>query len=657
MNTSSLISKLSIAALRFRFVKPALAASVLLAAALGNNAQAYDNWVGGSTGNFSNNSNWTGGSPNGQQITFANFLGSSLSSYSVNNDLTGATFGGIFINGPSSVTFSGNAFTLNSSGGNPIQLNTSSTITINNNITLTDASDAFISTGGSGDAITLNGNISGTGTTLTTSGSSVNEALTFNTGTVTLAGLVTDNASGAGTNYAGSSVTTFSGSTLNVSGGITLGIGTLNIASGTTATVAGNITSNQDWASFVMTGGSMTAANVAIQDQGGDGAGGQVILNGGTLTTGSISAIDWESPGSREASLLVLNGTQIDSSANSSSFISTAPGVIAAAYGVGTGANVAYIATGGLLLNTEGFNDTIGAQLADLTPALVSYDSLLTSGMAGPGSLTKSGLGSLTLTAANTYSGGTTITGGTLYVNNTSGSGTGSGAVTVQTGGTLAGKGIITGPVTVQSGGVIASGPAQTNVVSPTNPTGVDTVTGPGLTVDLAVNGGSTLQFDLGAGASTGYLNYASPNLNSTSLTSTGPTTFGTTGGNVNISLVDLTAFSASDTLQLRSQNPYLLISAAGDSSYNLVTTGGYDANGLVLGIGSSGTGTSVLNGFNITAQDINGGALVAPYNNLQLYLYNGQLEVIPEPGTWALMLGGLALLVLIQRRRRDHSA
>jgi hypothetical protein len=34
------------------------------------------------------------------------------------------------------------------------------------------------------------------------------------------------------------------------------------------------------------------------------------------------------------------------------------------------------------------------------------------------------------------------------------------------------------------------------------------------------------------------------------------------------------------------------------------------------------------------------------------LYLYNGDLEVVPEPGTWAMMLGGLALLVFIQRRR-----
>jgi autotransporter-associated beta strand protein len=277
----------------------------------------------------------------------------------------------------------------------------------------------------------------------------------------------------------------------------------------------------------------------------------------------------------------------------------------------------------------------------------------------GLGSVQQIGTGATTLTGDNTYSGGTTISAGTLYVNNTSGSGTGSGSVLVQSGGTLAGSGTISGAVTVQSGGKLASGPAQTNVVSPSNAGGVDTVSGPGLTADLAVNGGATLQFDLGAGADTnatpGVPDYANPNLNSTSLTSTGPVMFGTTGGNVNVSLVDLTAFSLTDTLQLRYQNPYLLISAGGlDSNYNLVTTGGYDQDGLVLGIGSADTGTQILNSFTLSAQDINGGNLAIPYNNLQLYLYEGNLEVIPEPGTWALMLGGLALLVLIQRRRRD---
>jgi autotransporter-associated beta strand protein len=76
----------------------------------------------------------------------------------------------------------------------------------------------------------------------------------------------------------------------------------------------------------------------------------------------------------------------------------------------------------------------------------------------GNGGLTRTGAGMLRLTGANTYAGGTTISSGTLSVNNTSGSGTGSGAVIVN-GGTLTGSGIISGVVTVNSGGTLAPGP------------------------------------------------------------------------------------------------------------------------------------------------------------------------------------------------------
>ena len=75
------------------------------------------------------------------------------------------------------------------------------------------------------------------------------------------------------------------------------------------------------------------------------------------------------------------------------------------------------------------------------------------------GTLNKTGPGTMELTAANQYQGPTTVSGGTLLVNNTSGSGTGSGNVTVQSGGTLAGNGIITGNnITVQAGGTLAPG-------------------------------------------------------------------------------------------------------------------------------------------------------------------------------------------------------
>jgi fibronectin-binding autotransporter adhesin len=66
-------------------------------------------------------------------------------------------------------------------------------------------------------------------------------------------------------------------------------------------------------------------------------------------------------------------------------------------------------------------------------------------------SLVKTGPAKQELTGASTYSGGTTVSGGTLLVNNTAGSGTGSGIVTVKAGATLSGTGIINGDVTFES--------------------------------------------------------------------------------------------------------------------------------------------------------------------------------------------------------------
>jgi len=96
---------------------------------------------------------------------------------------------------------------------------------------------------------------------------------------------------------------------------------------------------------------------------------------------------------------------------------------------------------------------TIGGAGAD-----TEFDGVIGNGNVGAVALVKTGSGVLTLTGANAYSAGTTISNGTLLVNNASGGGTGSGIVTVANGGTLGGTGIISGAVTVNSGGTFSPG-------------------------------------------------------------------------------------------------------------------------------------------------------------------------------------------------------
>jgi len=94
------------------------------------------------------------------------------------------------------------------------------------------------------------------------------------------------------------------------------------------------------------------------------------------------------------------------------------------------------------------------------------------------------GPGSLMLTGNNSYSGGTTVNAGALYINNTSGSGTGSGTVSINSGATLGGNGTIGGQVSLAAGATLAPG---------SNGSGTLTITN-----DLGLDNASILQFQLG---------------------------------------------------------------------------------------------------------------------------------------------------------------
>ena len=101
-------------------------------------------------------------------------------------------------------------------------------------------------------------------------------------------------------------------------------------------------------------------------------------------------------------------------------------------------------ATGTHAFNIDsGRTGTINAVLADGAPG---------------GTLAKSGAGTLTLNAANTYTGATTLNAGTTLANNITGSATGTATVTVKSTAILGGTGTVSGAVTLESGGVLAPG-------------------------------------------------------------------------------------------------------------------------------------------------------------------------------------------------------
>jgi hypothetical protein len=127
-------------------------------------------------------------------------------------------------------------------------------------------------------------------------------------------------------------------------------------------------------------------------------------------------------------------------------------------------------------------------------------------------------------------------------------------------------------------------------------------------------------------------------------------------------------------TLNLQNQpaivsafTPYVLIAGTGSTTDTSGVSGG-QYTGLTLGnvtTLASGVTETLITGSNL--QLAFAGSVDNSYYGAHSYLVLYQnsntgvddidVEVVPEPGTWAMMLGGLGLLVFMQRlRRKDRS-
>ena len=155
-------------------------------------------------------------------------------------------------------------------------------------------------------------------------------------------------------------------------------------------------------------------------------AGSTLTINGGTLSFKTVNLMPGNTP-----ARLVMNGTGTFQAIDGSASIARGSG-----YGPPSFLD--------LNAGTREIEILSGSEITISVPVL-------------NGGLLKSGAGSLVLTTGNTYVDGTTVSAGALIVNNTTGSGTGSGAVIVN-GGMLRGYGTISGPVTINAGGTVAPG-------------------------------------------------------------------------------------------------------------------------------------------------------------------------------------------------------
>jgi fibronectin-binding autotransporter adhesin len=224
--------------------------------------------------------------------------------------------------------------------------------------------------------------------------------------------------------------------------------GTVTIASGTTLTVTTNLSQFNQIAGQVNVSSSGTL-NVSAAE---------LTLNGGTITLAASAS----TPGVLKMGAMQFTGT-------------STTGTIASG-AVGGGQSPGYVDLGG------------ATQTLAIGPGTQAQQVIISAPVTD-GGLNISGSGVIELSGASTYSLGTTLTGATLEVANSSGSATGTGTVTLNSG-TL--ESASSGSI---SGNVVAGSAAHT--IAPGGVGSVGTLSIGGLTSSSL----TTLDFDLGSGA------------------------------------------------------------------------------------------------------------------------------------------------------------
>ncbi|MEI6558828.1 MAG: DUF4347 domain-containing protein [Rhodospirillaceae bacterium] len=420
----------------------------------------------------------------------------------------------------SAATFNSCSITLAAS----TTLSVQGTKTLGNTITL--AGNATLATVGAAVA-TFTGTISESGgaRNLTVTGSNNAGKIILSgdntyTGvtTVSVGTLVASHNNALGTTAGATTVT--SGATLEIASGITsaenltlagTGVssaGALSLTSGT-GTVTGAVAMSAN-STIVVAGTSLTLSGVlsggfALTKTGSGSltlSGSNTYTGATTVSVGTLVASHTNALGTTAGATTVTSGATLEIASG----IVTAESLTLA----GTG-----VSSRGALSLTSGNGKVIGtvAMSANSTISVTGTSLTLSGVLSGGFALTKSGSGSLTLSNANTYTGLTTVSAGTLVAANATALGTTAGGVSIADGATLALQGGITvgdAITSVQGTGVSGGGAlinvSGTNTISGTVSLALDTTiraTAGTLTLSGAVTGNGKALTKAGAGVLT----------------------------------------------------------------------------------------------------------------------------------------------------------
>jgi autotransporter-associated beta strand protein len=605
------------------------------------------NFGGAITGGGAGNATLTLGGTNTNANTISGVISNDISLVSAGSGLwvlTGANSysGGTTISGGTLQIGNGTSGSISNSSAVSISAGTLAFDEANNATPSFAISNAGTIAGveGSGITNTLSGVISGSGgfTQVGAGGTTLSNVSNSFTGNVQVsAGTLTLAAAGQSTNTSGVGANT-SGKTLTVASGATL-VTTANDAIDTQSTNVNNIA-------------------VTIQGTWNNNTGFQRVDN---LTLQGATINDNGQAGSYGG--ILAAGTVTVSGSGPSTYNQLAGGVGLGLGGTGTTVPVTFN------ISITNSNDATIASDADFIVNGTLRDTAVSKG-----SLIKTGLGTMVLNSSSTYSGATTISAGTLRVNNpTAGtSATGTTNITVDAGtssyggGRLAGSGYVSGSVTLNTsttqkqGGIIAAGQD-------------DSTTGKLTTGTEAWSGGAAYEWKIGSLLGSSSTTNAAPG-------SGGSGTPGATSSWDDVVMSGLTVSSGgtSKPFTIALQNTATLTTASNTSTYSWIiaqssaipTLPGSSAGSLSA---TSGTKTANLltttpsgTGSDIFALDTSGwgsGLTInsaAPAGTFSLEFVNASgtydldldYNAAPEPGTAMLITAGAAPLLLRRRRR-----